>query len=224
MAASGELKTALFGVLGVEADFERLKYRVASAISRTNHNRSCGTCNIPLTTRRDKAQCNVKRHARWQLTPSICRMKVECRVAIANARAPKASKIFDHFFRCCGSTPSRSAIKSTTANSSWFAPTMCGRSHTGSNLRQRYSRVGAINNKRSTQCQLLELYTYATFRFGAKDISMDDACKVRCASVDSTSCLRRWALAHEAFHKESRTTHAMLIVSQSALRAVWAAH
>ena len=70
--------------------------------------------------------------------------------AIANARAPRASKIFDHFFRFCGSTPSRSAIKSTTGNSSWFAPTMCGRSHIGSNLRQRYLRVGAINNKRST--------------------------------------------------------------------------
>ena len=50
------------GFLGVEADFERLKYGVSSAISRSNHNRSCGTCNMPLTTRRDKAQCNVKRH------------------------------------------------------------------------------------------------------------------------------------------------------------------
>ena len=109
---------------------------------------------MPLTTRGDKAQCNVKSHAGWQLTPLICWMKVKCRGAIANARAPKASKIFEHFFCCCGSTPSRSAIKSTTANSSWFAPTMCGRSHTGSNLRQRYSRVGAINNKRSpnTNC------------------------------------------------------------------------
>ena len=114
---------------------------------------------------------------------------MECKGAIANARAPKGSKIFDHFFRCCGSTPSHSAVKSTAANSSWFAPTMCGRSHItmcgeshiGSNLRQRYSRVGAINNKRSTQCQLLILYTCATIRGGAKDISTDDACKVRSA-------------------------------------------
>ena len=185
---------------------------------------------MPLTTRRDKAQCNVKRHAGWQLTPSSCWRKVECRGAIANARAPKASKIFDHFFCCYGSTPSRSAIKSTTANSSLFAPTMCGRSHIGSNLRQRYSRVGAINDKQSTQCQLLILYTCATIRGGAKDISMDDACKVRSAHY-LTSCLRRCALAHEAFHKESRTTHATPIVthatpivSQSALRAVWVAH
>ena len=178
---------------------------------------------MPLTTRRDKAQCNVKRHAGWQLTPSSCWMKVECRGAIANARAPKASKIFDHLFRGCGSTPSHSAIKSTTANSSWYAPTMSGRSHIGSNLRQRYSQVGAINHKRRTQCQLLILYTCATIRGGAKDISMDDTCKVRYAH-DLTSCLRRCALAHEAFHKESRTTHATPIVSQSALRVVWAAH
>ena len=106
-------------------------------------------------------------------------MKVECRGAIANARALKASKIFDHFFRYCGLTPSHSAIKSTTTNSSWFAPTRCGRSHVGSNLRQRYLQVEAINNKRSTQCQLLKLYTCATIRGGAKDISMDDASKVR---------------------------------------------
>ena len=132
------------GVLGVEADFERLKYRVASAISRNNHNRSCGTCNMPLTTRRDKAQCNVKRHAGWQPTPSVCWMKVECRGAIANATAPKASKIFDHVFRCYRSTPSRSAINSTTANSSLFAPTMCGRSHIGSNLRE--SSAGWLHN------------------------------------------------------------------------------
>ena len=51
------------GVLGVEANFERLETRVALAISPNNHNRWCGTCNMPLTTRRDKAQCNVKRHA-----------------------------------------------------------------------------------------------------------------------------------------------------------------
>ena len=72
---------------------ERRKYRVASAISRSNHNLSCGTCKMSFTTRRDRAECNVKRHAGWQLTPSICPMKVECRGAIANARAPKASKI-----------------------------------------------------------------------------------------------------------------------------------
>ena len=144
------------GVLGVEADLERLWYSVASAISRSNHNLSCGTCNIPLTTRRDKAQYNAKRHAGWQLTPSICQMKVECRGAIANARGPKASKILAHFFHCCSSMPSRSSIKSTTANSSWFAPTMCGRSHKGSNLRQRYSRVVAINNKRSTKIEIAQ--------------------------------------------------------------------
>ena len=50
---------------------------------------------------------------------------------------------------------------------------------------------------------------------------MDDACKVRPAH-GLTSYLRRCAPAHEAFHKESRTTHATPIVSQSALRAVWA--
>ena len=170
-------------IRGVEANFEQLKYRVASAISRDNHNRSCGTCNMPLTTHRDKAQCNVKRHAEWQLTPSSCWMKVECRGAIANARAPKASKNFDHLFRGCGSTPSRSAIKSTTANSSWFAQTMCGRSHIGSNLRQRYSRVGAIKNKRSTQCRLLILYTCATIstyyglRFRPRPLFWFWACK-----------------------------------------------
>ena len=99
---------------------------------------------------------------------------------------------------------------------------MCGRSHTASNLRQKYSRVGAINNNRSTQCQLLKLYTRATIWGGVKGISMDDACKVHSAH-DLTSYLRRCALAHEAFHKESRTTHATPIVSQSALRAVCAA-
>ena len=35
------------GVLGVEANLERLKYTVASVISRRNHNLSCGTCNMP---------------------------------------------------------------------------------------------------------------------------------------------------------------------------------
>ena len=74
---------------------------------------------MPLTMRRDKAQRNVKRHAGWHLTPSICWMKVECRGAIANARAPKASKIFDHFFRCCGSTPSRSGARSGGQNQKW---------------------------------------------------------------------------------------------------------
>ena len=58
---------------------------------------------------------------------------------------------------------------------------------------------------------------------GAKNISMDDTCKVRSAQ-NVTICLRRCALADQAFHKESRTTHATPIVSQSALRAVWAAH
>ena len=90
-------------------------------------------------------------------------------------------------------------------------------------LRQRYSRVGAINNKRSIQCQLLKFYTRTTIRGGAKDISMDDACKV-CCTHTQTSCLRRCALAHEAFHKESPTTHATPIVSQSALGAVWVAY
>ena len=68
------------GFQGVEADLERLKDIVASTISRGNHNLSCGTCNMPLTMHQDKAQCNAKRHAGWQSTPSICRMKVESRV------------------------------------------------------------------------------------------------------------------------------------------------
>ena len=56
-------------VLGLEANLEQLQYRVASAISRSNHNLSCGTCNMPLTTRRDKTQCNVnnKRSTQWEL-------------------------------------------------------------------------------------------------------------------------------------------------------------
>ena len=89
----------IVGVRGVEADLQQLRYKVACAISCINHNLSCGTCNMPLTTRPDKAQYNVKRHAGWQPTPSICRLKVEYRGAIANAMAPKASKIFAHFFR-----------------------------------------------------------------------------------------------------------------------------
>ena len=137
---------------------------------------------------------------------------MEYRSAIANARALNASQIFDRVLRYCGSTPSGSPIKSTTAKSSWFAPTMYVRSHIGTNLRQRYSHVRAINNKRSTQWELLKLYTCA-------DIPMDDACKMR-YDHDLTSCLRRCALAHVAFNKESRTTHATPIVSQSALRAV----
>ena len=160
-----------------------------------------------LTTRRDKAQCNVKRHAGWQLTPSSYWMKVECRGAIANARAPKASKNFDHLFHYCGSAPSRSAIKSTTPNTTGRGIRELGHSTTS----------GAPN----ADCS----YNIPTpqSRGGAKDISMDHACKVRSAR-DFTSCLRCCALAHEAFHKESRTTNATPIVSQSALRAVWAAH
>ena len=160
----------------------------------------CGTCNMPLTMRRNKAQCNVKRHAR-QLTPSVCRMKLECKGAIANTRAPKASKKSAHFVRCCGCIPSPSAMKSTTANSSWFAPTICGRSHRGSNLRQRYSRVGAINNKRSTQWNLPKLFPYTTIKGGAKDISMDTASRVRSVH-DSTNCCLRWGQAHEALHNK----------------------
>ena len=94
---------------------------------------------------------------------------------------------------------------------------MCGLSHIGSNLRHMYSRVGAvgaINNKRSTQWELLKLYTCATNRGGAKDISMDDTSKVHSAH-DPTNCFRRCALAHEEFYKESQTTHATPIVSQS---------
>ena len=90
------------GVGGVEGNLEQLKYKIASAISRSNHNLPCGTGNMPLTTGRVKAQCNVKRHAGWQLTPLNCRMTVECRGAIANGRAPEASKIFAHFFYYCG--------------------------------------------------------------------------------------------------------------------------
>ena len=70
---------------------------------------------------------------------------------------------------------------------------------------------------------IAQLYTCATIRGGAKDISLDGASKVRFARV-LTNCFRRCALAHEAFHKESRTTHATSTVSQSTLRAVWAAH
>ena len=36
----------------------------------------------------------------------------------------------------------------------------------GSNLRQTYSEVGAINNKQSTQWKLLKLYTNATITGG----------------------------------------------------------
>ena len=58
---------------------------------RNNHNLSCGSCNLPLTTRLDKAQCNTKRHAGWRPTSSSCRMKVEYTGAIAKARLPKTS-------------------------------------------------------------------------------------------------------------------------------------
>ena len=75
----------------------------------------------------------------------------------------------------------------------------------GINLRHWYSQVGAINTKRSTQCELSKLYTCATIRGGAKDISMDDASKVRSAHDPTNSC-QRCRLVHEAFHKESRAT------------------
>ena len=52
---------------------------------------------------------------------------------------------------------------------------------------------------------------------------MDTASKVRPA-YDSTNCCLHCGLAYEAFHNESWTTHTTPIVSQSALRAVWAAH
>ena len=48
---------------------------------------------------------------------------------LQNSRAPKASKIFDHFFRNGGSTPSCSAIKSTTANSPPRLPQQCVAGH-----------------------------------------------------------------------------------------------
>ena len=63
---------------------------------------SYGTSNLPLTMRLDMVQCNIVRHAGWQLTPLSCRMKVEYKGVVANARAPKASTIFAHFFRCYG--------------------------------------------------------------------------------------------------------------------------
>ena len=78
-------------------------------------------------------------------------------------------------------------------------------------------------NKRSTQCQLLQLYTCTTTRGGSKEVSMDDACKL-CFADDITSCYKRCALVHVAFYKTSQTTHARPIVSQFALRAVWEAH
>ena len=96
---------------------------------------------------------------------------------------------------------------------------MCGRSHIGSNSRHRYSRVGAINNKRGTQWELLKLYTCATTRGGAKNYGR----RLRSAH-DPTNRFQHYALAHEAFHKESQTTHTTPIVSQSSLRAVWVAH
>ena len=104
------------------------------------------------------------------------------------------------------------AIKSTMASPSWFAPTMCGLSHTGSNLRQRYSQVGTINNEWSTPWKLPKIYTCATIKGGAKDISMDAASKVRSAH-EPTKCCLCCGVAHEAFHNGSGTCHATLIAS-----------
>ena len=56
----------------------------------------------------------------------------------------------------------------------------------GANFWQKYSRVGAINYKWSTQCEVPKLYTCTTIRGGAKDISMDDACKMRSAHDQPT--------------------------------------
>ena len=91
----------------------------------------------------------------------------------------------------------------------------------GVKLKARYSRVGAINTKRSTQWKLPKLYTCATITGCAKDVLMEDTSKVQSAH-DPTNYCRRCGLAHEAFHNES--THATPIVSQYALRAVWATH
>ena len=90
-------------------------------------------------------------------------------------------------------------------------------------LRQRYSRLGAINNKQSTHWKLPKLYTYATIKGGAKDISMGTASKVQSAH-ESTNCCLCCGQAHEASRNKLQTTHATPIVLQSALRAAWAAH
>ena len=74
-------------------------------------------------------------------------------------------------------------------SSSVFAPTVCGWLHRESTLRHKYSRIEAINSKRSTPC-LGKLCTCATIKGGAKTTSMDAACYVRCAHDSTTSCVR----------------------------------
>ena len=44
--------------------------KATCAISRYNHNLSCGSCMLLLTTHLDKKQCNIGKQAGWQLTPS----------------------------------------------------------------------------------------------------------------------------------------------------------
>ena len=66
---------------------------------------------------------------------------------------------------------------------------------------------------------LSKLYTCATIRVGAKDISMDDASKAWSAHDPTNSCWR-CGLAHEAFHNKSRNprhTHCVPICTESSL-------
>ena len=62
---------AQLGVVSIgEACAESRQCKAACAISRNNHNLSCGSWMLPLTTRLDERQCSIRRQVGWQLTPS----------------------------------------------------------------------------------------------------------------------------------------------------------
>ena len=86
---------------------------------------------------------------------------MEYRGAIVKATLPTSAKNLSQIVCGLGSMRSCSAMRLTMANSSMFAPTMYGLLDSESNTRHKKVQIGETSNKRSTQCRLRTLYTWA---------------------------------------------------------------